>query len=384
MKTLLAEKLNDKKLQATVLVIAWILVNLLLLLHFGIVTFYEATKYIEQADNLLQNGSYASQNFIFYSVEIWLIAAVKKLHVGYGAAIAVQLLLNAISTYFFYHVVQRLTAKPAVAFFFTLALLGMFYYQLYNVHLFTESIYFSLSILLATYLFSIQQPRLSVVGVTLFLLAMLCITRPTGVLFIPATVFFFIFRFGKKKALPLFLISVVVGLVLFYFLLNAVLGSGGELDFLLPYTQEHIICGVPTVQQPSNITASAEHNSVAGLWSIVKNNGDLFFRLAKERFVAFWGVRRSFYSSGHNLFVSVYFYGLYLLVLLGVKKMTACYLPQAVFMGTYILLVMLTVLLSCDEWHNRFLYSLLPFLFLLATGPFIKKPVNVSSTGSAK
>jgi hypothetical protein len=47
--------------------------------------------------------------------------------------------------------------------------------------------------------------------------------------------------------------------------------------------------------------------------------------------------------------------------------------PQAVFMSSYILLVMLTVLLSCDEWHSRFLYSILPFLLLMAAGFFISK-----------
>jgi hypothetical protein len=85
-------------------------------------------------------------------------------------------------------------------------------------------------------------------------LTILLFTRPTGVLFIPSTILFFIIRFGKKRALPFFVLSAVGGLTLFYFLLNAALNSGGEFDFLLPYIQEHVICGVPTVQRPHHIT----------------------------------------------------------------------------------------------------------------------------------
>jgi hypothetical protein len=168
-------------------------------------------------------------------------------------------------------------------------------------------------------------------------------------------------------------LSIVGGLTLFYFLLNAVLNSGGEFDFLLPYIEEHVICGVPTIQQAHNIAIPVNKNSVEGLWYIIKNNDNLFLRLAKERFIAFWGVLRPFYSLGHNLFIAAYFYTLYVFVLWGLRRMFRYYLPQTVFLLTYIFLIMLTVLLSCDEWHNRFIFSILPFLLLLAVGPFIKK-----------
>lgn len=162
--------------------------------------------------------------------------------------------------------------------------------------------------------------------------------------------------------------------MLFYFLLNAALGSGGEFDFLLPYIEEHVICGVPLVEQAHKISMPVNKNSVEGLWYIMTNNSELFFRLIRDRFFAFWGVQRPFYSSGHNLFIAVYFYTLYVFIIIGLRKMLRSYLPQAVFMVSYIILVMLTVLLSCDEWHNRFIYSVLPFLLLLGLGIFVKKP----------
>lgn len=251
----------------------------------------------------------------------------------------------------------------------------MFYYQSYNVHLFTESVFFSFSILFSFYLFSVKKLTVTFTAFLLAALAFLSFTRPTGILFIPATIFFLIFRFGRRKALFIFCTTTVVGLIAFYFLLNAALGSGGEFDFLLPYIEEHIICGVPTVQQPNNLRLPVNKNSVEGLWHVMTNNSSLFLRLAKERFLAFWGVQRQFFSVGHNLFVALYFYPLYLFILLGLRRLLRNRLPQTVFIITYIFLVMLTVLLSCDEWHNRFIYSIFPFLLLMAAGLWSRKSV---------
>ncbi|RYY72842.1 MAG: hypothetical protein EOO52_20265 [Gammaproteobacteria bacterium] len=311
---------------------------------------------------------------MFYSTEILLIALCMKWSISLWFVVLLQCIANALSLYFFYKLVRYLTASTQTAFLFSLFFLAMYYYHLYNVHLFTESLFFSFSILYAYLLFT--TVRLSFFRFSLILLGLglLSITRPTGILLIPPTLFYFIFQFGEKRALALSSVVILAGLAGFYFLLNAALNAGGEFDFLLPYIEEHIICGVPTATKANNIQMAVNKNSVEGLWAIIANNGDLFSRLAKQRFLAFWGVQRSFYSTFHNAFLAIYFYPLYLLICLGARKMFLYGTPQAIFITTYILLTTLTVVLSCDEWHNRFLFAILPFLLLMATGLFIKKP----------
>ena len=368
--------LQNQQFHFIILGIAWLLLNGLLFYRFSIVTNFEAAKYIEQARLLIETGSYSTNNFIFYSTQILLISICSKLGIGLWLVVVVQLIANAVSVFLFYKLTLLFTQNKIVSFLTTLFFLCMFFYHLYNVHLFTESLFFSFSIVYGYFLFTSTRLNLSVILTLLFLLVVLSFTRPTGILFIPPTLFFLIFRFGKKKALPLFLLSIAGGLFLFYFLLNAALGSGGEFDFLLPYIEEHVICGVPTVQRAHAISMPVNKNSVEGLWYLIKNNDELFFRLVKKRFLAFWGVQRSFYSFGHNLFIVSYFYLVYAFVIFGLKKMFQNCLPQTVFMLSYIFLVMLTVLLSCDEWHNRFIYSILPFLLLLGIGIFVRNPIH--------
>ncbi len=351
----------------------WLIIQLMAFIKFGLVTSFEATKYIEQARVLLDTGTYSSANFLFYSVQILLIAFSIKLNIGFGAVVMIQMVFNAISILVLYKLVLRFTSQRTIAFAATLFFMAMFFYHLYNVHLFTESLFFSFSIIYSYYLFHLKEPKPLPIITLLILLTLLIFTRPTGLLFIPPTLFFIIFRFAKRRALPVSLIALTGGMILFYFLLNTVLDSGGELNFLLPYAEEHVICGVPGVEEPHNLNAPINKNSVEGLWYIISHNTELFLGLAWKRFIAFWGVRRSFYSLGHNLFICIYFYTLYIFILIGLRKMFQFFLPHAIFITTYIFLVMITVLLSCDEWHNRFIFSILPFLLLLGTGKFVKQ-----------
>ena len=381
---LLSANFQDPNKQFLFIAAVWVFLQVLLLKQFGVVTNFEASKYLAQATLLIENGHYESQNFIFYSTEILLIAFCLKLNIGLWLVVAIQLVANAASVFFFYKLIHRFTQNSKVAFFGCLVFLAMYYYQLYNVYLFTESLYFSLSIFFLYFLFTATTFTFSYLISILLFLMLLCITRPTGILFLPGTIFFLIFRFGKKRALLFSAITIITGFTGFYFLLNAALDSGGEFDFLLPYIEEHVICGVPTAGQPNKLVMPVNKNSVEGLLYIIQNNSELFLRLARQRFIAFWGVQRPFYSGFHNAYIAIYFYLVYTLIILGIWKFARFYASHTVFILCYVLLMTITVMLSCDEWHNRFLFALLPFLLLLASGLFIKEQTEIFTSKNKK
>jgi hypothetical protein len=143
------------------------------------------------------------------------------------------------------------------------------------------------------------------------------------------------------------------------------LGSGGEFDFLLPYQQEIIICGVPTISVPHHIQIPVQKNSIQGLLYVVVEHFSLFFYLSIKRLSAFFGISRGYYSLFHNVFASAYFYFIYLVILFGIKNLLKRNKAEVWFLITNIFLMAVTVMLSCDEWHNRFILSVLPFILLL-------------------
>jgi hypothetical protein len=350
--------------------ILWIIVHLFLFWRFGIVTEFESKKYIEQADFFLINGHYTSQNFVFYSIQILLIAISKLTNTFPLLIVFIQLIINALSLGLFYKLGLFFTKNHFRSFLITALLICMIYYETYDLYLFTESLYFSFGIIYTYILFSIKKLSLKNICFLFFGMVILYFTRPTGIFFIPSTFLYILIRFYKIK--PGFVLPLLffVGFSLFYFLLNATLNSGGELDFLKPYLYEMVICGVPTIKNQNNILNHIDNNEIGNLWFIVTNQPTLFINLAFKRFIAFYGVVRDYYSLPHNLFIALIFYTTYLLGIFNIKKQIRNFLPQTIYFICLIFFITITVVLSCDEWHNRFILGLLPFFLLIASNSF--------------
>ncbi|MEP7079877.1 MAG: hypothetical protein ABI784_04070 [Ginsengibacter sp.] len=349
----------------------------------GIVTDLEATKYINEAHHFIATGQYTTNNYLFYSVQILLIAFCLKLHIGFWFVVLIQIIFNGISVICFYKIVEKISNYKWLPFLCTLYFLSLFYYHLFNTFLFTESLFFSISIIYTYVLFSIKELKFKSVSIILLFLGLLYFTRPTGIFFIPATYFYLIIRFFPNKAFLVIAVSGIIGIFGLFFLLNYSLGSGGELDFLLPYIDERIICGVPTIVIPHQFAVPVEKNSVQGLFYIITHYPDLFFRLAFKRLSAFFGVMRSYYSFSHNLIVAVYFYFTYFIILFNIRNLFGTNKPQVWFLLTNIILVTVTVMLSCDEWSNRFIFSVTPFLLLLAVSGINNKIQKINAGNSA-
>ncbi|MDQ6844003.1 MAG: hypothetical protein M3Z92_06580 [Bacteroidota bacterium] len=352
--------------QKLILLVVWMGIQVFLLWHEGVVTALEATKYIEQAHVFLETGKYSSGNFLFYSVQILLIALFLKLKISFLLLVFIQIIINGVSVACFYNMVNKLSSNIFLSFLSTLYFLVFYYYHVYNTYLFTESLFFSFSVIYAYFLFTRESITIKNIVLIVLFLCILYLTRPTGIFFIPATFLYLITKFYSRHAFKIITISVLFALVFFYFLFNYSLGSGGEFDFLLPYLDERIICGVPTIIKSHDIIVPVEKNSIAGLLYIISHHFNLFFKLAIQRLIAFFGIYRPFYSVFHNIFACAYFYFIYIIIIAGVRDLFKKNKAEVWFLLTNIGLMAITVMLSCDEWSNRFILSVLPFFLLLS------------------
>jgi hypothetical protein len=352
--------------------VLWVIVNSVAYAQSGIFISLEATKYIENADNLIAHGKLISPQFIFYFSQIAIILVSKITGTFPFLPFIIQLALNALATLCFFRIIKACTSNLLVSAGATAYLLGMYYYQQYNTYLYTESLFFSLSILYFYFLIKTSPNRLSTFVWPVLLLFVLYFTRPVGLFYIPATFIYLVLRFFPNKGKTILSITGLIFLLLFILLLNSSLNIGGEFNFLLPFEQEQIICGIATIREAHHFDVPVEPNSVQGLLYLISSNSTLFISLAFKRFIAFWGVTRPYYSSIHNIYISFYFYTLYILGIASFFKLKHKNLHEISFMLCIIMLTMATTLLSCDEWHNRFIFGIFPFLVILATFAFTK------------
>lgn len=362
-------KIASPKNQFIFLLVSWMLVQSLLLWQNGIITGLEAVKYIAEANYFLQFGKFSSNNYFLYSTQIFLIAAVIKFRLCYTVIVIIQLLLNLFSTIMFYKLAICFLKKPLLAVIATFFFIINIPYQVYNSFLFTESVFYSLVVIYSSYLLRMKMLTLkNLFGIFLFLL-LLSITRPTGVLFFAATAIYIFSRFLNHLSMLYKTLIISVTAIIFLIAINSMLDAGGSLDFMLPFKKENIICGVNTINN-SDIKTLEKGNSLQAIVYYIFNNEQQFFRLAQLKTIAFFGMIRNYFSSFHNTFLILFFYPFYILTIVGIWKKIKQKDKKMIYMITIIILYWITTLLTCDDWHNRFILTVSPFLFLLGFAAF--------------
>jgi hypothetical protein len=351
------------------LLFSWIVVQSLLIRQYGIVTGYEATKYIDEANHFLRFGYFSTNNHYLYSTQIFLIAAIIKLHLSYVVIVVVQLLLNLFATMMFYMLAFSFLKRPLVAMTATFFFIINIPYQVYNSFLFTESIFYSLTIVYSSYILRLKKITAKNLLLILPLLILLSVTRPTGILFFLATAFYIFFRFLNHLTWIYRMLIISLSTVIFLVIINGMLRAGGSLDFMLPFKKENIICGVNTVNN-ADIKTIEKGNSIQGIIHYIFNNGQQFLKLARLKSLSFFGMLRTYYSFFHNIFLALFFYPFYILSLIGIWKKIKRKNKVIIYLVSSILLYWFTTLLTCDDWHNRFVLTVSPFLFLLGFAAF--------------
>jgi hypothetical protein len=363
-RTILSRLRIDKA--ETILLLVWLLVNLFILLHRGIYLQGESAKYIHQAHLLLETGRVETPNFWLYFLQIALIACCIKVHLGFYFIIILQLAVNLSAMLCFCRTTASLFQNKNTAIAGTLLLIFNYPYQEFNSFLYTESFFYSFTLILACYLTRIKTPTTRNLTLTVLLVTLICFTRPTGLLFLPPTFLYLLFVCYKNRD-PFPKIALLAALsVGFLLLLDKALRGGGELDLMLPFRDEQVICGVPTLPGPAPIQTAANGNSIYGLLYYVIHNPAQFIRLAAGKTLAFFGLCRSYYSTSHNICLLLYFQGIHLAALAGIGYMIKRHKAAFFLYATFIALTWVTVMLTCDDWHNRFYLSISPFVILLS------------------
>lgn len=329
----------------------------------GIKTDLESAKYIREANNLINSGTVSSLNFWLYSTQIFLIAFFCKIKAGFTGVVIVQLFFNAFATYNFFLFLHKRSNLNA-AFFTTLLLIFNLPFNQYNFFLQTESLFHSFSILFVVYLLSVDRWNFKHIALITTFMVLLMFTRPTGILLYPATIVYIaFFKLNIKKA-ALKILACITLLMIPAVILNFAMGSGGELNFMLPFQKKMIICGVPVNE--ANIKISSNPNSISGVFYYAWHNFEQFIKLSWQKTISFFGVYRSYYSVINNLFICGWFSLVYVLSIFGLKKWYKENLGIAVFCVIFILATWGSVIFSCDDWHNRWLLTLTPVFLILA------------------
>jgi hypothetical protein len=366
---------NHPKKQLLLLISIWMLAQLTCFFLWGTQTGLESTKYIGAADYLLQHGSFPEKRYWFYSITVFIIAFSKLINFGHGFVFFFQLLLSLTAHLSFFNGLKSQCRENHPAPFITTAILCLILpYQQWNFSLYTESLFYSLVLLFFSSCIDAKYETPKFKLKQLFLLLTVILARPLGILFlIPWLTFHLWYLIKKRKRLVSVLLG--FGIVILILICEIILSNIKGYDILEAYKQGNVICGIATFNQ-SSFAIGIEKTS-SSIWNLIlyiRENPILFLNLSWKKTIAFFLMFRDYYQWRHNFLLLVLCAILYLPTVFNFLKEKIN--PFSRFIYLIIISFYLAVVLQCDDYHSRFVLTLVPLFLYVGLFQLIQRIIR--------
>lgn len=356
----------SQKYSHLIICFAWLCSTLIYLKLYGIFTGLEAEKYINEAHSLLKTGTFSEPRFWFYSITIFVLAISFKLKIGITGAFIIQALINLFAYLFFAKALIAIFKNAVTAILIVVYLLAFLPYQTWVVFLFTESLFFSLILILFSFLVLYKPVNTKNFIITCLLALLVIMARPLGLLF-AGSCFVYIFcnvNYGWKKTMGFSTILLAIGA---YYCINIIFSTIPDWHITQAFEQESIICNLPATPPYTVLKLSTTGSPVFQLYYYLTHNFSHFLHFTGVKLNYFFLMARPYYSKLHNYFLVFSNIILYTLAFTGLYfKKTAFNKGIIPFVLCSILLYTLTIIFQCDDYHNRFILSIYPFFVILA------------------
>lgn len=359
--------LNHKILNHSLLFLycAFFIVQLILFIKIGVFTSLEAEKYVTQGNLLYETGKLSDTKYIFYLPVILLVYLCRLIGTSYLPVVLVQVALSGLSLFYFYKLSANIGNKR-IAFYSSLLLALFIPLQVWNFYLYSDSIFISLTIIYTYLIYTYGTKGIKGTVVILLFLFLLLFSRPHGLLFIPPTIIYLLFRNQTRLALLGNIGLCLLLLIGMYILLNTAFTGGEDMDAMKPFVEEHIICFVPLKPEGADLDIIKTASPVNDIFYYIFHNPLHFLKFTFLKLYSFFNMTRSYYSTGHNILLSLILIPVYLFGLTGFFRFLKPFKNFTLFLVSLLILYPLGATFQCDDWHSRFTLVVFPYFILLA------------------
>ncbi len=322
-------------------------------LHQGIHTDKEALKYLGCARDILHGDlTDLLGTYLKYGAYVLFLLPFVALGVPELAVVA-QIVLGILAALTLGRLVERITDN-ALAGNMAMALLLLCHpVQQWTLALYTESFFTSMAILFVERITRPQRPNAWAI-----VLALLTVfARPVGMLFVGPAL---LWKAAQSRAGPRFKAWLPAGYAVV--LLIAIALPGIHAPQLEPIVEAHVIAGFP---RDAGAMAHFEGSSIFAAQRFLLERHGLaeWAMLFVRRAASLPDLTRPYYSTAHNLLNGVWML-LYPLALWGLWRWRLH--PTVALVAAMLLLHIVLVGLTHDEWSVRFMVPLLPWVLSLA------------------
>lgn len=326
----------------------------------GIITGNEAEKYILASQKLVNGDiAYSFHHHFFYSSYIVFITPFMAVG-GTIAVVVAQALLNIIAAICIKKSTDLIIPNNKMS--FTGGLIFLFSYpvQYWTLTLFSDNFFVTLICITLYYTLKKNKTNPQLLF-WIFLLTVQQFTRPPGIFLTIAFFCYYLYESKIMKGSKALLTALILLLILFVVLFNVPVENKG---YIKPIAAGSIIVDKPDYNVPGFTGNEKSTLNEAYVFLFQQHGVSYFISLYAKKFVSFFTLTRSYYSSINNGVLTLY-YCFYVLALAGLVLIRRQKAISILFLSSIFLLANLTAL-TYNEWHYRFTLAIFPFIFILS------------------
>lgn len=356
----------EKKFFVTAVI--YFLLSGIILYTYGIQLGGEAEKYIDNANRILNRQELRNGVFgFFYLVYSLLVALFVKLSVNLAAVAVVQIILSFLAGLALYALLLSSLGNKTIAFIFFLAFLLCYPVQKWNFYLYSESLHNSL-LVIGIYFFDklLRENKPGQLLVFGILILLILFSRPVGLLFLLSFLVVLITWFYRNKKKLLFYLTLTISLATVVIIVNSPAAAFINPDSL---KRMEVICQVPETNADSNYR-EFNRQGLYKAYTVIKDEVGFgnFFMNGFKKLGYFFCMYRGYYSWQNNLLL-ICFTVFYPFALIGTfAGQGQRFNLVKLFSISYLIYTSLAIFFTCDDWANRFISPLFPFILILASG----------------
>lgn len=337
-----------------------------ILLYYGVNSGGEAFKYLLDATSIAdgKNLNYNEFSYFFITYSLFLSIFVKY-KISFFIVAIIQIALSYLAAFSLYRLISKAGNHNLGI------LIFVFYLFCYSIQkwiffIYSEGVHTSL-VVIGFCLFIKLLKKYTIKNLLFFIVISIAIvtTRPVGILFLLSAFLTCMHNCFTKKKYKTVWILLIVGIVLCTVILNSPVRYFINPDSL---KRMELICMVPQTNIKANYS-EFNRTGLIGAFKVVKNDIGFynFFLAGVKKLGLFFGLIRPYYSLKNNIFLSINWL-LYPFAIAGIffnrqKEFTV----MKTFSILILLVTSLGIFVTCDDWSNRFISPVFPFIIMLAT-----------------
>ena len=344
----------------------YFLISGIFLYKYGIQLGGEAEKYIDNANRIIRHDELRNGFFgIFYFAYSLIISFFIRFSINLFFVAVLQIIICFVAALALYKMALLVLENKTIAFCIFCCYLICYPIQKWNFFLYSESIHTSL-VVIAAYLFckAINENKYRQWINFGFITLVVIFSRPVGIIFlVSASLVLIVWLYRNKNGTG----ALVLGLLL----LAGVIGIANSpvSSFINPDSlrRMEVICQVPEANANINYT-EFNKEGLYKAYTVIKDEIGVgnFILTGFKKLSSFYSQYRPYYSWQNNLLLLLYciFYPFAFVAIFSKQPNSFWYIKLLSIL--YIGLTSIIIFFTCDDWANRFISPVFPFVLILA------------------